>query len=97
MGARHGAGQGSQYSAWRARRKAALWAAATEPLVRAQLGFPPPRPMAIPSNHPATGLEGSQLGEELAPENVTGCAASPAPPEKISLRDGEKIGDLMLV
>lgn len=35
--------------------------------------------------------------EELTPENVTGCAASPAPPEELSLRDGEKIGDLMLV
>lgn len=52
--------------------------------------------MAIPSNHLATGLEGSQLDEELTPENVAGCSNSPAPPEEISLKDGEKIGDLML-
>lgn len=67
-GAGHGAGPGSRYSAWRTRRKKALWAAAREPLVRAELRFPPPDPMAIPSNHPATGLEGSQLGEELTPK-----------------------------
>lgn len=96
MGARHGAGQGSQYSARRPRRKKALQGAATEPLARGLLGFPPPSPMTIPSNHPATGLEGSQLDEELTPENVAGCSNSPAPPEEISLKDGEKIGDLML-
>lgn len=52
MGARHGAGQGSQYSAWRARRKKALWAAATEPPVRAQLRFPPPRSHGNPFKPP---------------------------------------------
>ena len=53
--------------------------------------------MAIHSNHTATRLEGAQLDEELTPENMTGCSISPAPPEEISLKDGEKIGDLMLV
>lgn len=52
--------------------------------------------MGIPSNYIATGLEGSQLGEELTPENMTVCSISPAPPEVISLKDGE-IGDLILV
>lgn len=98
MGARHGAGQGSQYSAWRARRKKALWAAATEPPVRAQLRFPPPPiPWQSLQTTRPQDLRALSWVEELTPENVTGCAASPAPPEELSLRDGEKIGDLMLV
>lgn len=59
-------------------------------------GFPMPHPMAVPSNLPATRLEGSQLGKELSPENVTGCSISLAHPEEISLKDEEKIGDLIL-
>lgn len=52
--------------------------------------------MGIPSNHTATRLEGSQLDEELSPENMTVGSISPTPPEVLSLKDGE-IVDLILV
>lgn len=84
MGTRHSARQRSQYSAWRARRRKVLQGAATEPLVRVYLSFLLPNPMAIPSNHLTTGLEGSQLDKELTPVNMTVCSISPSPPEEIS-------------
>lgn len=59
--------------------------------------LPTPGAPAIPSNHLAARLMSAQPGRELNPECVTGCSISPAPPEEISLKDGEKIGDLMLV
>ena len=46
----------------------------------------------VPPQHPS----GCQLAKELTSQHVTGCSVSPAPPEEISLKDGEEIGNVML-